>query len=302
MPKRSNEFQDLITLVERALAPIGAQVYPSEELVDRLTGAKREVDIVIRHTVGTHRVTISVECTAEARPASVQWVDRLAGTHQSLPTDKLILVSSAGFSKEATAKSQALGIDTYTLADASTLDWASVVHRVPEFRLVSFMVPYVTRATVVLRGDSVELEVPSDTDFSVIPLYNADGKLVGTPREIVNKWIRAPNLVRVAEERAFTDAGTILLFEVRMKQGVEIELFDGRRLPVHSIQVEAKCRKEEQTMELNKVAYGDAALTFGSSSSFSHPVDVVMAQRPSEQAKIAFRISGMKLHRKESEE
>lgn len=302
MPKRSNEFQDLITLVERALAPIGAQVCPSEELVDRLTGAKREVDIVIRHTVGNHRVTISVECTAEARPASVQWVDRLAGTHQSLPTDKLILVSAAGFSKEATAKSQALGIDTYTLADATTLDWASVVHGVPEIRLVSFIVPYLTGATVVLRGGPVELEVPRDTDFSVNPLYNADGKLVGTPKDIVNEWLRNSNVVRFAEEHAFTDDGTILEFEVPMKQGVEIELFDGRRLPVHSIRVQAKCRKEEQTMELQRAAYGDAALTFGGGSSFSHPVDVVMAQRPGEQAMVAFRISGAKLHRKESEE
>ena len=97
MPKRSNEFQHLVTLIERLLADPDARVTESKELIDRVTGELREVDIVIEWSDGVRDIVIGVECTATSRPASVEWVERMWGKHSSLPTDKLVLVSRSGF-------------------------------------------------------------------------------------------------------------------------------------------------------------------------------------------------------------
>ena len=45
VPKRTNDFQALIALVERQLAASGVRVVESEMLADRLTGELREVNV-----------------------------------------------------------------------------------------------------------------------------------------------------------------------------------------------------------------------------------------------------------------
>ncbi|MEE8126513.1 MAG: restriction endonuclease [Nitrospirales bacterium] len=170
MPRRTNQFQDLIALVERALAPTEAVVTSSELLTDRLTGTSREADIVIRHRVGNHMITISVECTGAKRRASVQWVDRMIGTHQSLPTDKLILVARSGFTKEARAKATALGVSAYALAEAEAVDWADTVRRTTEVKVVSLLMPYLVEATVILDADLDTCPLPKRTSQLTRPV------------------------------------------------------------------------------------------------------------------------------------
>lgn len=61
MPKRTTNFQDLIELLERQLAPVGAKVIASKLLKDARSGEDREVDIVIETTSGIHPLTIGIE-------------------------------------------------------------------------------------------------------------------------------------------------------------------------------------------------------------------------------------------------
>ena len=62
MPKRTNDFQALIALVERQLAASGVRVVESEMLADRLTGELREVDVCVHATVSGKDVTLALEC------------------------------------------------------------------------------------------------------------------------------------------------------------------------------------------------------------------------------------------------
>lgn len=94
MPKRSTEFQQLIYLIHHQLEK-GAIVTESKMLRDRITGQEREVDIVIEVGTGNYTITIGVECVEPSRPATVEWIDKMSGKHQSLPTDKLVLVSKS---------------------------------------------------------------------------------------------------------------------------------------------------------------------------------------------------------------
>jgi hypothetical protein len=67
MPKRSNYFQRLVLLVRNHVAA-GATVTESAELIDKVTGTKREVDICIEGTVGAFQPSSA----SSAEPLSVR--------------------------------------------------------------------------------------------------------------------------------------------------------------------------------------------------------------------------------------
>jgi hypothetical protein len=92
MPPRSTPFQKLVLHVQEQLAD-GASVVESAMLRHRGTGGLREVDIVVRATVGEHTLVIALECVEQSRPADQTWVEQMKAKHEHLETDKLILVS-----------------------------------------------------------------------------------------------------------------------------------------------------------------------------------------------------------------
>jgi hypothetical protein len=101
MPKRTTEFQRVVTLVRKHTAA-GTEVTPSKFLLDS-DGTEHEVDICIESQVDGIRVTISIECTEQKRPADDGWVNEMKGKHDRLPTDILILYSRSGFTRGAKA-------------------------------------------------------------------------------------------------------------------------------------------------------------------------------------------------------
>lgn len=111
MPKRSNEFQAITYMAKRCLSN-DAVVRESHELVDRHTGRFCEVDVTVSDRIAGHDVILGFECIDRSRPATVEWVDQMAGKHASLPTSELILVSRSGFTRGARMKADALGIVT----------------------------------------------------------------------------------------------------------------------------------------------------------------------------------------------
>ena len=105
MPKRSTKFQKLVYLVKKHSAA-GSTVTESKLLTDSVAGEKREVDIYIESNVGGMFVNISIECTECARPSTVEWVERMKGKHEDLPTDVLFLFSRNGFTEAAIEKAK----------------------------------------------------------------------------------------------------------------------------------------------------------------------------------------------------
>ena len=75
-----------------------------------IPGATREVDICIRSKVLGHEVLIGVECRMSgSRKQTVEWVEAMHGKHSHLPTNKVVLVSSTGFTKNALKWPSSLG-------------------------------------------------------------------------------------------------------------------------------------------------------------------------------------------------
>jgi hypothetical protein len=109
VPRRTNTFQQVLALVFWLLAKEGEVVAESEELPDTDTGEMREVDVLVTGRVGGLPITVQIETTTRKRPADVKWVEMEVGLHESVQTDKLILVSESGFTKRAREKAEATG-------------------------------------------------------------------------------------------------------------------------------------------------------------------------------------------------
>src|SRR5438034_62901 len=100
MPRRSNLFPNVVAVIHEHMAG-DATVEESALLRNSLTGEEREVDVVITSRVAGHELVLAAEATAAGRPADTGWVERMLGKHRNLQTDKLVLVSEGGFTKQA---------------------------------------------------------------------------------------------------------------------------------------------------------------------------------------------------------
>jgi hypothetical protein len=123
MPKRSNQFQRIVHVIVSKLAPSTATVRSCVELPERDSGTLREVDAVIEIGAGLSMVRVAVECRERGRRADVQWIDELIGKYSRLPIDRVVAVSSSGFSRAAQAKASSHNIDLVTPKQVTSTNW-----------------------------------------------------------------------------------------------------------------------------------------------------------------------------------
>lgn len=103
MPKRSTPLQAIVRLVREHFAQPGAIVTESKMLRDAVLGIECEVDIVIEGEFDGEPMVISIEVIERSRPATLEWVRGMLRKHQDLPTNRLLLVSKSGFTRNALA-------------------------------------------------------------------------------------------------------------------------------------------------------------------------------------------------------
>jgi len=289
MPKRTNRFQQLITLIEHSLQGQGANVFESRELIDRVTGQPREVDIVIERTSGTHSLVIGVECTGisdkkrgRLNPATIEWVERMIAKHQGLPTDKLVLVSEKGFTRRASEKAALHNVSAYSLTDAGRVDWGSLFGKLTEMRLVGIVQPY-DRHIVVFPSVPDAPRVDEAQLFSLI-VHDAEGKALAALSGIVNGIFHFPEVRQAIENLPNPNATYTLTLNYGFAAGAYLALQDGQKWPIASLRITAKCRKEVNTINLSHGQYGDAAVAHGEGQFLGRPVKLVVTQRPHENS------------------
>ena len=99
MPKRTNDFQDLIASVYKQIVPDGGKVTESGMVYDKDADTLREVDILVEYRYVHHNFKIAIECRDRSRKDSVEWIDSLIGKSKSLLVNKVVAVSKEGFTK-----------------------------------------------------------------------------------------------------------------------------------------------------------------------------------------------------------
>lgn len=125
MPKRTNDFQNLIKSIYDQIVPDDGKVTESEMIYDKDAEVLREVDILVEYRYAHHDFKVAIECRDRSRKDSVEWMDSLIGKAKSLPVNKVVAVSKEGFTEAAKSKAKANGIDTLTLDEAIDTDWSN---------------------------------------------------------------------------------------------------------------------------------------------------------------------------------
>lgn len=187
MPKRTNLFQDVVALIHTHMAR-GATVEESAMLVNRVTGKPREVDVAIRDVTAGHDVTVSVEARASRRKADAHWVEGMLGKHADLPTDKLVLVSQAGFTSQARKLTEEHGAIALEPSDLTGEDPAgNIVNRLKSIwpKIVS-LTPERAQVTVIRPEGEKWFKAPAD-----LWLYLPDGTELGNLLEFIQGSVHA---------------------------------------------------------------------------------------------------------------
>jgi hypothetical protein len=180
MPKRTNDFQKLISMLTQLLGD-NAVVEESKMLTDLASGEEREVDVYAEGTFAGHSVNIGIECRDHQRKQGVKWVEQMHSKHERLPTNLLILVSSSGFTSSAIAKANSDGIKTIAPTQVDS-DLATEV-----LASLGVTVWHITDATLSV---TVSANVPTEwlernahavaQDDGQIPFYRSDGSQLVT--------------------------------------------------------------------------------------------------------------------------
>ena len=126
MPARTNEFQKLVSLVQQALAPLGAKVTDSH-LVE-VRGMPREIDALIDSTVGPYRMKIAVEAKHHKRKLDMVNFEAIVGKYfveGGVKVNKVVVVTHNGFTQPVIERAKAIDVELMTLKEAKDAKWTA---------------------------------------------------------------------------------------------------------------------------------------------------------------------------------
>jgi hypothetical protein len=109
---QSTDFEQKITRLHEQLEPAGSLVKWNDKILDPDNPDQtRQIDISIKN----NDQTTHIECRIRRAKQDVKWIEELEGRKRSLGIDKIVAVSSSGFTKGALLKANRFGIDTMML-------------------------------------------------------------------------------------------------------------------------------------------------------------------------------------------
>jgi hypothetical protein len=256
MPKRTNDFQALIALVERQLAASGVRVVESEMLTDRLTGEQREVDVCIHASVSGKDVTLALECRDHKRKADQTWIDMLRGKYVNLPVDKVIAVARSGFAKTAQAAAEKARIQTLTLAEATAANW-HLIAELPEESLVVAHFPVADN--IVLHLVKGQEPVPAMTMGTAVCLRIGDRMM--SLADVLERYCTSPPVAQFAFNNDHVER---LPMTIGIPDGVEVVLPSGEVRFLDRIELEVVFDRVRSNEKFDRKIYGDAGVSFAS--------------------------------------
>ena len=260
MPKRSNEKQQIIEMLKAMTASAGWLVKPSGFLLDARLGEKFEVDIVAEKTDDGHVFIQSFEVVGKGRPATLGWAREMIAKHESLPTDRLFLVSWSGF--VANAVKEAEHYPWVTLVEPLELKHG----RVEGIGIIVEEIAVTLRAyaafTTTADGEQRQLEIaPSST------VLRGDGTTIGHPERLAVELVHNPTFGAhasgVAHDHPQRETVSQFGATISLLTNGYRFLSDGVEAPLHAIWVRGDFAWKQGRVEMTVRQFGDHKFKHG---------------------------------------
>jgi len=158
MPARTNDFQKLVKIINRSLAPVGAKITESAMLYDAESKTDREIDILIESKILNCNIKIGVECTASNRPLDIKYIESVKEKHRKVGINQTIIVSKNGFTKSAKEYSIKNHIKLLTFNSAKSENWSKNFERLKSLSMYA--------RNYFLRSLSVIMPKETDIHFT----------------------------------------------------------------------------------------------------------------------------------------
>lgn len=289
MPRRTNEFQSLIAVVQSHLDE-GAVVEESALLEDMLTGTKREVDICVRGCIARQPVIISLECRDRGRTADVSWVEEMQSKHSRLATNQLVLVSHKGFTTEAIRVANKYNIRRVDWVDVASSSSQRLFPDLDSLWGKTWTLSIEKVSITVAGSDSLPVETVRASPDTAIYLQN--GSYICSALEMANALLRLENIQAklgsdALPEHKFAQIGWNRLTHESMRmclQKLEPLMFR----PIQDFRVTAKCAVEVGKFPLRHGKYDAVRVAWGTAPMTGQDM-LLVATEDSGGAKISLR-------------
>ena len=250
VPKQTNEFQQLVALIHRALAPEGAKVTESA-MVAGLDSSEREIDVLVESVSGPIHIKVAVEAKDEGRKMDITRFESLVAKYSKtsgLDVAKVIVVNRAGFTKNVKKRAAVEGIILQTIDEAMAADWA--LHS----RGIQFSIaPHLARIEFDPEVNPTELHQLTQSPV----VCTCCGKGHGTPIQWAQKFSATPEIaydVRVAASRANANACVCATWNLPERFVIRTPRGDKR---INAIKAHVHCTQARGTLAVKALTDGD---------------------------------------------
>jgi hypothetical protein len=127
--RAGRDLELLVARLETAVAPYPVEVVSPDYILGRESQSLREVDVAMRSTAGSVALLVIFECRDRGGAQDVRWIEELDSKGRDVGADKVVAVSSAGFTSGARrlAASRSIELRTVESITASdVVDWISL--------------------------------------------------------------------------------------------------------------------------------------------------------------------------------
>ncbi len=179
MAKKSEKwrrFESVSSQIQKTLSP-DCEIEQNAKIRGVKSGRLREIDIVIKKTVGQFETLFAIDCKDYKKPANIKIVEASMGLFDDIQATQGAIISASGFSASAKKRAAEANIKLYRLVDAEKHDWQSYVAipALADFRNMQFSSTFVGQGTM-----RMPLQDPRE-----IVLYDNQKQKLGTTLDYV---------------------------------------------------------------------------------------------------------------------
>lgn len=181
--EKSKRFEKLVAKIQRDLVGSGATVDVDQQIIGKLTGQSRQVDIAIRQRIGMHDILIAIECKDHKRPLTTADIGSVKQLMDDVKPNKAIIVSASGFTEIVMTLAKSYDFELLKLVDTNEHDWKATV-TIPVMCKVKDIVSCRYGIQHFGAGFAIPLTPVEKTE-----LYSESGELLGILEDLFEVWV-----------------------------------------------------------------------------------------------------------------